>query len=134
MNKTLKSIGAVLAGLVFIFVTHMTTDAILESAGILPKGNLFVGTGLILLVILYRTVFSLAGSYLTARLAPQNPIKHAVILGVIGTLLSIMGAVANMKMNLGPDWYAWILAITALPIAWAGGKLYEKTISKREDI
>ena len=54
MNKTrLKSIGAVLAGVGFIVITHTGTDAILESAGVLPKGHLFVGTGLILLVLGY---------------------------------------------------------------------------------
>ena len=58
MNKDIfKSIGAVLAGLIFIVITHTGTDAILENIGVLPKGNLFVGTGLILVVIGYRAVF-----------------------------------------------------------------------------
>jgi hypothetical protein len=124
MNKTiLKSIGAVLAGFVFIVVTHTTTDTILENAGVLPKGNLFVGTGLILLVLGYRAVFSLIGCYLTAKLAPRNPMKHALILGSIGFVLSSVGAIA--AADLGPAWYAWTLAVIALPIAWLGAKLYE---------
>jgi hypothetical protein len=123
-KKTLKSIGAVLAGLVFIFVTHSATDAILETIGILPKGHLNVEASLILFVLVYRAVFSFAGCYLTARLAPANPMKHSLILGSIGTLLSILGAIATANMNLGPAWYAWALAITALPIAWLAGRLY----------
>jgi len=58
MNKAMvKSIGTVLAG--FIFITYTGTDAIFEGAGILPKDNLFVGTGLILGVIGSHAVFRL---------------------------------------------------------------------------
>ena len=125
MNKnTWKSIGAVVAGFLFIVVTHTAMDAIFESAGVLPKGHLYVSTGLILFVIFYRAVFSLAGCYLTAKLAPQNPMKHALILGGIGTVLSALGAIATANMNLGPSWYAWSLVAISLPIAWLGGKLY----------
>jgi hypothetical protein len=125
MNKSiLKSIGAVLAGLVFIGVTHSTIDAILESTGVLPKGHLNVGAGLILLVIAYRAVFSFAGCYLTAKLAPKDPMKHSLILGSIGTVLSAVGAVVTADMNIGPAWYAWGLAVSALPIAWLAGRTY----------
>jgi hypothetical protein len=122
--NTLKSIGAVLAGLIFIGVTHSAIDAILEGIGILPKGNLYVSTPLILFVIFYRAVFSLFGCYLTAKLAPRNPMMHSLILGGIGTLLSATGAIVTADMNLGPAWYAWSLVFIALPIAWLAGKIY----------
>ena len=124
MNTTLKSITAVAAGFLFIGVTHTTTDAILENLGVLPKGNLYVSTPLILLVLGYRAVFSLIGCYLTAKLAPKNPMKHALLLGGVGTVLSAAGAIVTANMNLGPGWYAWTLAAIALPIAWLGGKFY----------
>ena len=127
-RSTLKSIGAVAAGLIFIFVSHSATDAILESIGILPKGHLNVGASLILLVLFYRAVFSFAGCYIAARLAPSNPMKHSLILGGIGTALSALGAIATANMNLGPAWYAWVLAITALPIAWLAGKLFPERL------
>jgi hypothetical protein len=123
--NTLKSIGAVIAGLLFIGVTHSTIDAILENIGVLPKGNLYVSTGLILFVIFYRAVFSVLGCYLTAKLAPKNPMKHALILGGIGTILSATGAIVTADMNLGPAWYAWSLVAISLPVAWLGGKFYE---------
>jgi hypothetical protein len=51
MNNTiLKSTRAVLAGLILIVITSTAMDALLESTGVLPKGNLFVGPGLILMV------------------------------------------------------------------------------------
>lgn len=124
--NTIKSIGAVVAGLAFIVITHTGTDAILENAGILPKGHLFVGTGLILVVLGYRAIFSLLGCYLTAWLAPRRPMKHALVLGVIGLVLASIGAIVTANMDLGPAWYAWTLAVISLPIAWLGGKLYVK--------
>ena len=126
----LKSIGAVFAGFVFIVVTHTGTDAILKGMGILPKENLFVGTGLILVVLAYRAIFSLMGCYLTAWLAPRNPMRHSLVLGGIGTVLSCIGAV--VAADLGPAWYGWTLAASALPIAWLGGKLYELRARRSE--
>lgn len=119
----LKSIGAVFAGLIFIGVTHTAADMVLESVGVLPEDHFFVGTGLILFVIGYRALFSVVGCYLTARLAPHRPMLHALILGGIGVVLSTGGAIANAEMNLGPDWYAWVLVLIALPCAWLGGWL-----------
>jgi MFS-type transporter involved in bile tolerance (Atg22 family) len=127
----LKSIGAVLAGLVFILITHTGTDAVLEGAGVLPKGNLFVPTGLILIVIAYRAVWSFIGCYLTARLAPRNPMKHAIILGSIGLVVSSVGAV--VAADLGPPWYAWTLAAISLPVAWLGGKMHVWRMSRRQN-
>ena len=121
----LRSVGAVLAGLIFIGVTHTATDAILEYIGVLPKGNLHVGTGLIIAVIGYRAVLSLIGCYITSLLAPKSPMKHALALGIVGVPLSTAGAIATANMNLGPSWYAWTLVAISLPIAWLGGKLYE---------
>jgi hypothetical protein len=124
MKRTLQSIGAVLAGLVFIGVTHTSVDAVLEGTGVLPKGHLNVGAGLILLVISYRAVLSLVGCYLTAWIAPKNPMTHSLILGGIGTALSAVGAIVTADMNIGPAWYAWSLVVIALPIAWLAGKIY----------
>ena len=131
MNSTIKSIGAVIAGLVFIVLTHTATDAFLETLGVLPKGHLNVGAGLILLVICYRFIFSIAGCYLTARLAPANPMKHALILGSIGVVLSAAGAIATADMDLGPAWYAWSLVVIALPAAWIGAQLYIASLDRK---
>ena len=43
-------------------------------------------------------------------------------LGVIGTILSILGAIA--MWDFGPNWYPVLLAASALPSAWLGGLLY----------
>lgn len=122
--RILKSVGAVLAGLIFIVFTHSLTDYILESAGILPlpEQGLF-DTGFLLLATAYRTFFSIIGGYLTAKLAPSRPMLHALVLGIIGVIGSLAGAVVAMQMNLGPLWYPILLAVTSIPVALLGGWL-----------
>jgi hypothetical protein len=80
--KILKSIGAVLAGLVFIIFTHTLTDTILESAGIFPPADqgLHV-TWMLVFALFYRIVLSIIGCFITAKLAPSNPMKHCVDTG-----------------------------------------------------
>jgi len=123
IKNTFKSIGAVIAGFILIVVLSVTVDSILKVMDILPPDHLFVSTGLILFVLFYRAVFSLIGSYLSAKLAPQNPMKHALALGVLGLVISSIGAI--VASDLGPGWYAWTLAAISLPVAWLGGRLFE---------
>lgn len=122
--NTVKSILAVLAGLIFIGFTHTLTDTILETSGVFPPPSegLHV-TWMVLLALGYRIVFSIAGCFLTAKLAPQNPMKHALILGFIGVFLATFGAAVAIPLNLSPTWYPIALIIVTLPCAWLGGRL-----------
>jgi hypothetical protein len=123
--NTLRSIGAVLAGLVLIFVLSIGTDEVLHGTGVMARGPLPMtgAEGLILGLLAYRLLYSIAGCYLAARLAPSRPMRHAIALGVIGLLFSTMGALMNAQQSLGPAWYPWSLVVLALPCAWLGGKL-----------
>lgn len=119
-----RSIGAVLAGLVTIFVTHTGMDHIMHSTGVFPPyGEPMTDSELYALALGYRIVFSVLGCYITAWLAPHNPMRHALILGGIGVLLSAAGAFA--MWDFGPHWYPIALILIALPCAWVGGKLYD---------
>lgn len=124
MKTILKSIGACVIGMLVGAVPAIVTDQILETMGILPKENLYVAAWLIWVVLLYRTVYMVIGCYVIAALAPHHPMRHVIVMGVVGTLLSLMGAIANIQLDLGPDWYGFTLAALALPTAWVGGKLY----------
>lgn len=122
-----RSIGAILAGFVFVFILSLGTDEVLHIAGVFPPwGASMVGyDAALLLATAYRILFGIAGSYVTARLAPDRPIRHALLGGAIGCALSMAAAVAtwNKGPAFGPHWYSVALAVTALPTAWAGGKL-----------
>lgn len=120
-----RSVLAVLAGLVFIFITHTGMDVLFESMGWMPeRGEPLTDAGL-LWASGYRAIFSILGCYLTARLAPTHPMRHALILGSIGVLLSSLGAIA--MWDLGHVWYPLSLIALSLPYAWLGGYLYQKT-------
>jgi hypothetical protein len=120
----LKSILAVLAGLIFIFVTHNGIDFILESLGIFtPPTVRFDTTWMVVTALIYRAIFSVIGCYITAALAPSRPMLHAMILGGIGLVLSTVGVIVSIKIDLGPVWYPIALVVMTLPCAWLGGKL-----------
>ena len=127
----LKSIGAVLAGLVFILVTHLGVDRVLEALGVFPppEQGLHI-TWMLILATAYRVVLSIVGCYITARLAPSRPLAHALVLGFIGVVGSLAGLSMAISQNLSPVWYPIGLAILSLPSAWVGGKLAERRANK----
>lgn len=124
-KETLKSIGAVVVGFFALVILSVITDIILEKTGIM-KTEPFVENPvwLIVIIILYRTIFNTFGCYLTARLAPNKPMKHAIILGVIGVVLTIIGLIA--AWDIPPRWYPISLIVLTLPAAWLGGKMATK--------
>ncbi|MBM9578148.1 hypothetical protein JWG45_13405 [Leptospira sp. 201903070] len=125
----LKSAGAVLSGLVTIFVTSLGTDQILHVLNIYPPwGEPMFDNGLNVLALSYRLVYGVLGCYITAFLAPNHPMRHALILGGIGLILSAIGVIGAMKYNLGPMWYPISLVLTGPPSAWLGGRLREKQV------
>jgi len=120
-----RSIGAILAGLAAIFILSLGTDVVLHAAGVFPPWGRPMSNALFLLATAYRTVYSVAGCYLTARLAPDRPMRHALWLGVVGLVLSTVGAVAtwNRGPAFGPKWYPLALIALAMPCAWVGGRI-----------
>lgn len=121
-KEILKSIGAVVAGFALLVILSMITDIILEKTGVM-KTEPFVENPvwLIAIIILYRTIFNTIGCYLTARLAPNKPMKHAIILGIIGVVLTIVGLIA--MWDIPPRWYPISLIVLTLPAAWLGGRM-----------
>jgi hypothetical protein len=125
----IRSIGAVLAGFVAVVILSLGTDLALRAAGILPPFDQRLPDALVLLATAYRTIYSIAGSYIAARLAPSRPMGHALALGVLGLIASTAGAIAtwNGGPAYEPKWYPLALIALAMPGAWAGGKLFGKT-------
>jgi hypothetical protein len=130
-----RSVGAVLAGLLAIIILSVGTDEVLHAAGIFPSWGQPVGNALLLLATIYRTLYSVAGSYLTARLAPSRPMQHALVLGGIGLVLGTLGALAtwNKGPAFGPHWYPVALIVLAVPQCWLGGRLAVKSHARREE-
>ena len=106
-------------------VLSVGTDAALEAMGVFPAQGQPASSPLLLLATIYRTAYGVAGAYVAARLAPNRPMRHALILGGLGFLVSILGAVVTWNKQLGPHWYPIALILLALRTAWAGGRLRE---------
>jgi len=120
--NTLKSIGAVLAGVGAIVALSIGTDFTLESVGIFTTpGQRFFTPWMLVLALVYRCLYAVTGGYVTATLAPNRPLRHAVILGIIGIIVSMLGVI--VAWDLSPHWYPIMLVITALPCTWLGGNL-----------
>ncbi|MHB8500325.1 MAG: hypothetical protein ACYDCG_10060 [Candidatus Acidiferrales bacterium] len=120
-----QSVVAVLAGMFAGIIFSLGTDEVLHLTHVFPPWDQPAGDGLLLLATVYRTIYGVASSYIAARLAPNRPMFHAMVLGFLGFAVSILGAVATWNKGplFGPHWYPVALVVLALPTAWLGAKL-----------
>ena len=124
-RRVWRSVGAVVAGFVAVFVLSVGTDQVLHVLKIYPPWGEPMAGVLFAVATAYRIVYTLLGGYITARLAPHAPVRHALILGLIGIVPGILGVIVNIaKPELGPLWYPIAVAVTGPPCAWLGGVLY----------
>ena len=122
----LKSVGAVVAGFLTVVVFSTGTDWVLEHAGIFPPQSEagLIAPWMLAIALLYRIIYTVAGGYVTAWLAPSNRMTHVWVLAVLGQIGGIMGVVIGW--DLSAHWYPIALAVTAIPSVWLGGYLFEK--------
>ena len=125
-----RRIGAVLAGLALIIILDTGLDVMMHATGVYPPWFWPMPTNLWLLALSYRTIDSIAGSYVTALLAPDRPLGHALFLGALGVIFSLIGVVAtwNKGPEFGPKWYPIALVVIAIPCAFIGGTLRERQL------
>jgi hypothetical protein len=121
-----RTAGALFAGFAVIVLFSIATDAILHSTHIFAPEGQPMAAGLWLFATLYRCVYAVLGCNIAARLAPDRPMGHALVLGAIGVVLSTLGTVATWDKGpeFGPKWYPISLIVTSLPCAWLGAKLH----------
>lgn len=126
----IRSILSIIAGFILIGVLSLGTDAVVVSAmpGAFSPTGRTESVPVLLLTLAYVFVFAVIGCYLTARLAPQNPMKHALVLGVLGLIFSIIGT--TLSWNTAPVWYHVTALLMVMPAAWLGGRLREAQLSQ----
>ena len=123
-RRPLRSIGAVVGGLLAGAIVTTAVDTALHTLGVYPPVGIRMSDGLFLIAMAYRILFNIGGCYLAARLAPARPLRHAVAVGIIGTVIATAGAAA--MWSLGPAWYSLANIVLAIPCAWVGGKLVRR--------
>jgi hypothetical protein len=119
-----RSVGAVFAGMIVVFILSLATDILLRAIGVFPQPPQRMSDTQFVIATLYRTVYGIIGGYVTATLAPARPMQHALFFGFVGFGLSTIGFLATRNMpELGPRWYPLALIVTSIPCAWIGGLL-----------
>jgi hypothetical protein len=132
-HRILRRIGAVFAGFIATFILSIATDLVLHAAGVFPAWGQPMSDALFLLATAYRTLYTVAGGYITARLAPDRPMAHAMVLGFVGLAAAIAGVVLTWDKGpeFGPKWYPLALVVLAMPSVWLGGKLAGRSVATK---
>lgn len=81
-----------------------------------------------ILAFSYRAVFMVLGGYLTAFIARRKARKAAYILGILGTVIWLAGAIA--MWHYAYLWYNVIGIILAIPLTMAGYVLFKNRHSR----
>ena len=126
MNAWLRSVGSVFAGFMVTVGDSTAADAVMQAAGIFASSAQAMSDSLLALATSYRALFTVAGGFVTAWLAPNRPMRHVWILAGIGLLAGWGGLVVFYSFGggqLGPAWYAYSIPIEAIPCVWLGGRL-----------
>ncbi|MBI3714387.1 MAG: hypothetical protein HY255_00125 [Betaproteobacteria bacterium] len=123
-RRTWRSIGAVFAGFLAVVVLSLGTDIVLHALKVYPPWEQGLHDPVLnVLALSYRIAYTVFGGWLTARLAPHAPMRHVWIYGCIGLAIGTVGVIVTLPLHLGPAWYPILIAVTAVPCAWLGGKL-----------
>ena len=124
----MRSIWAVVAGFVLIGALSSGATAIMRamSPALFDAGGGTRNVIILCLMTAYVGVFAIVGCYVSARLAPRHPMRHALILGALGLAFSLFTA-AKM-WDAAPAWYHIINLFLVMPYAWFGGRLRENEI------
>jgi len=125
--RPFRSTAAVLAGFLLVVILSLATDQALHVLQVYPPwGEPMWDPRLNLLALAYRTIYTIASGYVTASLAPNRPMRHVMVVGVIGTIAGTAGLVATWNLGFGPRWYPLALAISGFPCVWLGGALFAR--------
>ena len=131
MPPIARSVLAIVAGFLFIGALAFGTGAALQAAGMVPPaGEPLTDIGMVLLEAAYVAVFAIAGCWLAAWLAPDRPMRHALVLGVLGLAFNLVGAVATWGQR--PAWSILLNLALVLPYAWIGGRLREMQLERTQ--
>jgi hypothetical protein len=125
-RRLFRSTAAVFLGFISVAVLSLGTDEVLHVLQVYPPwGQPMYDPRLNFLALSYRLLYTVAGGYITAALAPHAPMRHAVVVGIIGFLTASAGAFVAIAMaDLGPAWYPIALAVTSFPCVWLGARVY----------
>ena len=125
-HPRLRTAGALIAGFVAVAALSTAADAVLNALNYYPNDGTAGSDPQLAVALAYRSIFTVLGGFVTAWLSRSRPLRHAMILGLIGTLPAILGVIA--MWSLGHHWYAISLAALAIPSTAFGGWLFTRFV------
>jgi hypothetical protein len=122
-----RSIGAVAVGFLFIAVLSFGTDILLRVTfpDDIDVPAEIVSIRVLALSLTSAAVYATVGCYLTARLAPSRPMWHALVLGVLVLIFTVVNA--DLLWMLAAMWYKLASLAIVMPCAWIGGWVAERS-------
>ena len=128
MPPVARSVVAVVVGFLVIGMLAIGTDAIVKAAvpGVFGQDDRVDSVPWLLIIQLYVFVYAAFGCWLAARMAPNRPMRHALILGVLGLAFNIAGTIALWDRM--PAWYHILALALVMPAAWVGGRIRERQL------
>ena len=122
---------SILAGLLANIILATAADHILHVTNVYPPyGQPMFNTGLVLLAFTYRALFIILCAYLTALIAKDKAGKALWILGIIGSVLWLIGAISFW--NYAPAWYNIGGVVLGVPLTLLGGALYKFRVNANQ--
>ena len=110
----LRSLLAILAGIAVLTITSFAIEAAVN-----PLLTKAFPAALRIVTLVYTMACVAAGGYVTAWLARRAQVRHALIMGVIESALTILAMLSFAGH--APLW-SWIAGIVlTTPAAWLGG-------------
>jgi hypothetical protein len=118
-----RSVVAIGAGFVVAVALSLGADRAVHHLwpGMYDATGRTDSVGLLTFTLAYVALFAVLGCYLAARLAPNRPMRHALLLGALALLVSVVGTFAAWAT--APAWYHVLALALVLPYAWLGGHL-----------
>ena len=123
----LRSIVAIVVGFVLIAALAMGTDMLVMRA--FPAAfndGVTNDLSILMLMAAYVAVYAITGCYVTARLAPDRPMRHALILGGLGLVMNVVATIS--LWGTAPAWYHILNLLLVMPYAWVGGRIRERQL------
>jgi hypothetical protein len=121
-----RSIVAIVTGFIIIGALAQGTSMLLmrTAPGAFDANGRGTTAALELAMHAYVFAYATFGCWLTGRMAPNRPMRHALILGVLGLILNITGTA--MTWNTAPLWSHLLGVGLVMPAAYLGGLLAER--------
>jgi hypothetical protein len=124
-----RLILSVVAGIAISMVLSVATHEVLHLCGIYPPlTKPMFDTGLVVIELIYHSVYAVVAAIFTAKLAKEMANKAVFVLGTKEAIMWVLGTLLLWKHS--PPWYNLSKALLGIPLALLGGYLYKKFFRK----